>query len=81
MTTSCASEFKWSRKHGVAHASKLFDKEGCKIPHLLYVKSPLTGITKKFQINEREAINTEWWDGECVTLHSSDGCSITIWNH
>jgi hypothetical protein len=80
MNTTCASQFKWSHKHGVAHASKLFD-HGYRTPDVLYIKSPLTGTVKKFELNKQEAIDNESWDGELVTLRSNNGCSITIWNH
>ena len=81
MNTTCASQFKWSRKHGVAHASDLFGPDGYQTPDVLYVQSPLTGVVKKFELNKQEAIDNESWDGEFVTLRSNDGCSITIWNH
>ena len=80
MLTICASRFRWSRKHGVAHASDLFDY-GNRTPDVLYVQSPITGVVKKFELNKQEAIDNESWDGEFVILRSNDECSITIWNH
>lgn len=75
----CASQIKWNQGFGVAHASDLFGTYQS-YPEIM-VKSPKTGSVKKFTLNQEEAIENEFWDGEFVILRDEDKeFAIKVWN-
>ena len=80
METIPAELFKWSDGFGVANFSDL-GLRGYGI-NSLHLKSPKTGKTLKFELDQEEAINNECWDGEFQILRSTDKkLAIKVWNY
>ncbi len=80
MQTIPAELFKWHDGFGVAKFSDLgLSGYGT---NSLCLKSPKTGKTLKFELDQEEAINNECWDGEFRILRSSDKkLAIKVWNY
>ena len=77
----CASRFQWTEGLGIANSSDLFGKIGFRDNELL-VKSPKTGIVKRFTLDLVEAENKEFWDGEFTVLRDENkDLAIKIWNY
>ena len=69
-----SDNIQWKGKRGLTCLSNhhCFDT----IPHVLYVKSSRTGITKEFnQIHDEDGFDGEFWKYE-----SDDGITVTILN-
>lgn len=77
----CASLIKWEKGFGIANSSELIGKNGYGFGEVL-VKSPKTGLVKRFSVDQEEAIENECWDGEFAIFRDEDKkLAIKIWNY